>query len=60
MCVLTVFLYGSENWIIMNSHLDRLEAFQGEVGNSKAIKVAFHQSGLQMTLDYIPNSNPET
>ena len=31
-CVIPILLYGSENWILTTPLLDRLEAFQGEIG----------------------------
>ena len=31
-CVVPVLLFGSENWILTDSQLDHLEAFQGEIG----------------------------
>ena len=31
-CVIPILLFGSENWILTDSLLDRLEAFQGEIG----------------------------
>ena len=34
-CAVPILLYGCENWILTDSQLDRLEAFQGERGNWK-------------------------
>ena len=31
-CVVPVLLFGSENWILTDSQLNHLEAFQGEIG----------------------------
>ena len=43
-CVVPVLLYGSENWILTDSHLDQLEAFQGEIGRRILKLSRFHST----------------
>ena len=39
-CVMPVLLYGSENWILMDALIRRLEAFQAELIKSLSAEVA--------------------
>ena len=41
-CVIPILLYGSENWILTTPLLDRLEAFQGEIGRRILKLSKFH------------------
>ena len=43
-CVVPILLYGCENWILTSSSLDRLEAFQGEIGRRILKLSKFHSS----------------
>ena len=43
-CVVPVLLFGSENWILTDSHLDQLEAFQGEIGRRILKLSKFHST----------------
>ena len=44
-CVIPVLLFGSENWILTDSQLDHLEAFQGEIGR-RILKISKSHSTL--------------
>ena len=44
-CVVPVLLFGSENWILTDSQLDHLEAFQGEIGR-RILKLSKSHSTL--------------
>ena len=43
-CVVPILLYGCENWILTDSQLDRLEAFQGEIGRRILKLTKFHST----------------
>ncbi len=43
-CAVPILLYGCENWILTDSQLDRLEAFQGEIGKRILKLPRFHSS----------------
>ena len=43
-CVVPVLLFGSENWILTDSHLDQPEAFQGEIGRRILKLSKFHST----------------
>ena len=44
MCVIPVLLFGSENWVLTDSLLDRLEGFQGEIGRRILKLSKFHST----------------
>ena len=48
-CVVPIFLYGCENWILTTPLLDRLEAFQGEIGR-RILKLSQFHSTLSVRL----------
>ena len=48
-CVVPIFLYGCENWILTTPLLDRLEAFQGEIGR-RILKLSLFHSTLSVRL----------
>ena len=48
-CVEPVLLYGCENWFPTNSLLDKLEAFQAEIGR-RILKLSSHHSTLAVRL----------
>ena len=41
-CIIPILLFGSENWVLSPSLLDRLEAFQGEIGQRIVKLSKFH------------------
>ena len=43
-CVIPILLFGSENWILTDSLLDSLEAFQGEIGRRILKLSKFHST----------------
>ena len=43
-CVIPVLLFGSENWVLTDSLLDRLEGFQGEIGRRILKLSKFHST----------------
>ncbi len=43
-CAVPILLYGCENWILTDSQLDLLEAFQGEIGKRILKLPRFHSS----------------
>ena len=43
-CVIPILLFGSENWMLTDSLLDRLEAFQGEIGRRILKLSQFHST----------------
>ena len=49
-CVIPILLYGSENWILTTPLLDRLEAFQGEIGRRILKLSKFHSLYCQLVL----------
>ena len=61
-CIVPILLYGSENWILTVSLLDRLEAFQGEIGR-RILKLSkfrsLHSSGLEVAIYGCKSSHPE-
>ena len=52
-CVVPVLLFGSENWYLTESLLDKLESFQAEIGR-RILKLPRHHSGraTRLTLEW--------